>query len=191
MTDKVTAHKSALAIIGPSGCGKSTIIRQLVAKHIITITPTWTDRAKRPHEKSIEHTFVNAKQLTRLINEQRFLEVVQPFGLPFRYGVPPLTAKQNTVPVLMIRAQFVPLFKRYYPNGIIYQIEASYDFAKKSLQDRSEEKPGSRLSNFEDERKSGRLLSDRFFINIPGKLEETIDEIIQALKQDFTYILGL
>src|SRR3954469_14447295 len=98
-----------LAFIGPSGCGKTSLLKELLRRKLVMITPTWTDRPPRPGEAVVEHQFVTAQEFTSKVETGLFLEVVQPFGLPFRYGMPQLPPESDRVSVVMVRAPFVEL----------------------------------------------------------------------------------
>jgi guanylate kinase len=172
-----------LAIIGPSGCGKSSALKLLLDRELVAITPTWTDRPPRPGEDELEHRFVNAVELADLECQDAFKEVVQPFGLPFRYGMPHLEEADRPV-VIMIRAPFVQKFREYYPLGAVYQIEASYEFAEAAIKARTGEPEGTRLSHFEAEVAAGRVLANRIFRNEGGSLPGLAEQIWKAMQAD-------
>lgn len=174
-----------LCIIGPSASGKSTIVNQLSHKGVVTITASITDRPKRTNELSIEHQFVTAKRFTELADDGQLLGVVQPFGLPFRYGLPVIIETNVAVPLVMLRAPFVAEFKQHYPDSVIYQIEAPYTFVELQLQKRGEPDIGTRLSDYDKEVTTGRTLAQRIIVNTGQPLDEIVDEIASYIRQDF------
>lgn len=176
-----------LAIIGPSGVGKSTLVRELAEIMPIQIIPTWTDRPKRAGETAFEHMFVRPDEFDNLIDEKFFSEVVQPFSLPYRYGFSrqSLEFRPGYVPLIMIRQQFVDIFKKYFPNHVIYQITTDKQTAERQLLERQADAIGSRLNEFNDELRKGTVLAHRTFNNMPGKLDEILTAIKEAIDKDF------
>jgi guanylate kinase len=154
-----------IGIIGPCGCGKSALVHELKARGVVSVTPTFTDRPKRPDEQSIEHAFVSPHKFDELIGQGKFLEVVKPFGLDYRYGLPEPKPVYGTHPLVMTRAVFIGLFREHFPDNVIYQIETSKSEAELRLRSRGDKELGTRLSNFDNELQQGRQLSDRIFVN--------------------------
>lgn len=182
-----------LVFIGPSGCGKSTIVQQLILAHDIFVpTLSYTDRPARKDEPEADHKFVTAGQFDELHAQNYFLEIVQPFDLPYRYGLPAVRLEEHKISVIMLREAFLPLLKKYYPEHIVYQIEADYTFAHEALARRDEVAVGSRLSQFESELEKGRDLARRLYINsfeiTPARLAA---DIYGDVKLDFKDILSL
>lgn len=180
---------NVLGIIGPSGCGKSVIVKQLSRKEIIALTPTITERPVRYGEKELEHRFVTAQEFDLLEKEGGFLEVVHPFGLPYRYGLPKIRRVEGKVSVVVLRAMFLPLFYKHYPKSLIYQIEAPLNEVKPRLEKRGSANLGTRLSDFGKETILGRKSANRIFLN-SKKLEQLVNEIELAIRQDFSSILS-
>ncbi len=179
------SNKKVLGIIGPSGCGKSTIVEMLFEKDKIIVNPTFTDRPRRIGEKNLEHEFITRRKFDDLENQEKFIEVVQPFGLKYRYGTPRLNNKTNKISVLMLRAPFVPQLLYHYPKSIIYQIEASYEFARSAINKRGVRiNVGNRLTLFDSEINLGRKYADRIFVN-GGHIDELLEEILDKMMKDF------
>jgi len=180
----IPSDSRALAFIGPSGCGKSSVLGRLIARGLVNVTPTWTDRPQRPGEEELEHRFVTAKEFSAQAAAGAFAEVVQPFDLPYRYGMPFLEHVPGQVSVVMIRAPFVTLFRKYYPHALVYQLEASYEFASRAVLARSPGGHGTRLSNFDTEIQAGRAAADRTFHNDGTSLETLAGAVAQAMRED-------
>lgn len=170
-----------IGIIGPSGCGKSAAVHELVARGIVDVTPTYTERPRRRDEEELEHKFVSSKEFDAYVAQGMFLEVVRPFGLPFRYGLPQIIPhKAQSVHVVMVRAPFVSLLKKHYPDCLIFQIERSRELAEAELTRRQDESIGTRLNGFDEEIALGRKLADKVFVN-DGTLTALVDKIEAAL----------
>jgi guanylate kinase len=189
---KISSNKYALlpilVIIGPSAAGKSTVIRQLVNQGLILVNPTWTTRPPRPGEimEGVEHRFVSQKLFHQKQKEGYFHETVQMFGLPYHYGLPPVIKSTSRKPSLvMLRVSLLPLFNKYYPVNIVYQIEDSLPRIRKRLIARQlkGEKIGTRLEDYKKEIEAGRKKANRIFVNKNTDLLAL--EIKAALKEDF------
>src|SRR3954451_2133494 len=111
-----TAHdgrsrRPVVVFIGPSGSGKSTVVRELADRGLVTVHPTWTTRPRRQDEQagSLEHRFVSDAEFDRLCERGFFLETVTLFGLPYRYGLPPVGSPRATgaLDAVMLRAPLV------------------------------------------------------------------------------------
>src|SRR5437762_485324 len=103
-----------LVVIGPSGSGKSTLVRRLAERGVVTIHPTYTTRAMRPDESrpgaAPEHVFCSEAEFDHLERAGHFFRVAQPFGLPFRYGLPRFSPRHRpggAIDCVMLRAPFV------------------------------------------------------------------------------------
>ena len=143
---------------------------------MVSVSPTYTDRPKRPGEIELEHKFVSSEEFEELNRQGAFLETVQLFGLPFRYGLPPIDEKMGKIPLVMLRAPLIKNMRAVYPDIAVYQIEAPAEVVKGRLKDRQESNIGSRLSDYEKEVTLGRKISDRVYIN-DGSISKLVDNI--------------
>jgi guanylate kinase len=179
-----------LVIIGPSGVGKTSLVKALRDKGVVRPVPSWTTRPARPREsdEQIDHIFISEEEFERRAKEYFFLEDVAMFGLPYRYGLPPIDFPSDSgeVPVLLLRAPLVPLLQKHYNDFIIYQLEDTYDRVAGRLQDREKngEQPGERLGMYEKEIASGRKIADRIIVN-SDDLVSTVAKVEDAILQDF------
>ncbi len=179
-----------LVIIGPSGTGKSSAVHRLQAAGVVSVTPSWTTRPPRPDEQAgaIEHRFVDEAEFQRQVAKSHFLEAVQLFGLPYWYGLPKVVKPAApVVPLVMLRAQLLPLLAKFYDNFVVYQVEDSLEKVKARLQERAVagQALGSRLHDFEKEIAAGRQLAQRTFTN-SGRLEDLVAQLREAITLDFT-----
>ena len=185
-----------LVVVGPSGSGKSTVVRELHRRRLVTITPSWTTRPRRPDElgRPVEphgcedHHFVSDDEFRALAADGFFLEVVQPFGLPFRYALPQIEHPgDGSVPAIIARAPIVPLVARHFPDHVVYQVEDAYDRARERVLVGRQEAAsalGTRFDGYEAERRLGRDLAARVFLNetTPTAL---VAAVIAAIEHDF------
>lgn len=176
-----------LVFVGPSGSGKSTVVRELVRRAAVKLHPSWTDRPPREDElrHGASHRFVDPDEFSRLQQQGRFLEVVQPFGLPYHYGLPPIR-KSGRVDAIIVRAPMLVLVDRHFPANLVYQIECDAELARQRLarRDGSNSTLGTRLENFEKEMQLGRTLADRSFSN-NAEISRVVDAVLAALGKDF------
>lgn len=188
MLTLLARDQPVLVFFGPSAVGKSTIAEQLVKRGVVEITPTWTDRPKRPGEPELEHTFVSSERFDELVSQGFFAHPpLQLFDLPYRYAMPFITEPQpGRIPLLMARAEATPLLNAIYPNRIIYQIEAPRALVAERLAQREQsgDQLGSRLTNYENEMINGREHATRVFIN-DRSIDDIVSEIIEAVDTDF------
>lgn len=178
-----------LVFIGPSGSGKSTVVRALHRSGVIEVTPSWTTRPRRADELdgSIEHRFVDDAEFDDLEKEGFFLDVVRPFALPYRYGLPQIEEPPaGRVPAIMVRAPHLPLVARHFPDHLIYQIEGTDDRtrARRSPAGSDEARPGTRYRGHEEERQLGRTLAHRVFVNATTPAE-LVSAMTNAIESDF------
>ncbi len=173
-----------LGIIGPSGCGKTTILKQLFEEGLVYVNPTYTERPKRPGEEELEHKFVTKDEFTRLEKSGFFVEVIQAFGLKYRYGVPHLKDGQGKVSLVMLRAPLVPLLLKHHPDHVIYQIEAPFSVASEWMKKRGDSELGSRLDDFQKELMLGKKYATRVIVN-NGDSTACAEEVKKALELDF------
>lgn len=174
-----------LGIIGPSGCGKTTILKQLYEDGLVYVNPTYTERPRRKGEQELEHKFVTAEEFDSLERSDFFIKVIKAFGLDYRYGVPKLKEEKGKVSVVMLRAQLSPLLLKYYPDNVIYQIEAPLAVAREWMENRGDSEVGTRMDGFDKEIKQGREFANRIFIN-KGDSTVSAKEVKEALKADFS-----
>jgi guanylate kinase len=175
-----------LAVLGPSGSGKSTVVRELHRRGLIEVTPSWTTRARREdeHAGSIEHRFVDGEEFAARHDAGYFLEVVQMFGLPHRYGLPAVgEPADGRVPAIMVRAPLMPLVHRHFPGHVAYQIEDRLQRAEERLRRRAGDL-GTRLDGFEEECRLGREAAHRTFVN-EGSIADLVEAVADAVGQDF------
>lgn len=188
------AHRSkredVLIIIGPSGSGKSSAVLELQRRNILTLTPTWTTRPRRPDEHdevASTHRFVDETAFDEMDAAGGFLEVVQMFDLPYRYGLPIVPPTDNTVATILLRAPLITLATRHFANFVVYQVEDTLDRALERANHRRThgERDGSRYEQFENEMRLGRSLAHRVFTNTTT-LDALVESLSEAISQDFT-----
>lgn len=179
----MTAQK-IVGIMGVSGVGKSTILSRIVELSAgVRIIPTVTDRPTRGGEIGREHTFVTGDQFTKLIEQDKLSYSVQPFGLPYRYGVRSADIRVGHPSILMLRSMFVDSFKEAFPEGILINIDAPAATIKKRLAIRGDDADtiAKRLNNYIEESSKGRELCDHNFDHDSMATDEIAKMIIDML----------
>jgi guanylate kinase len=176
-----------LVIIGPSGSGKSTVVRTLADRGIVRVHPTWTTRPRRDDEGvgSPEHVFVTETEFAGLAARGFFIDTVTMFGLPFRYGLPPIVrSSDGRRDLVMLRAPLVARLARVYPDITVVQIEDTPRRTEARLRARggSPADTIARLIDNERERSAGRAIADHVFVNdsTPGELADRITHHLGA-----------
>ena len=177
-----------LAVIGPSGTGKATAVRFLARQGLLRVHPTWTTRPRRPDERdgSIEHRFVDDAAFDELVASGFFLDSVSLFGLPYRYGLPPLRrSTDGRIDTVMLRAPLVERFRRVVADPVfVVQIEDD----PAGIVDRLHRRAATtlelrwRLEDNDRETAAGRALADRVLVNDGG-----LDELAEALEAAVTW----
>ena len=171
-----------LVVIGPSGSGKSTAVRALADRGLVRIHPTWTTRPRRPDERrgSPEHRFVDDASFGRLRDRGFFVDTVELFGLPHRYGLPPVRrGADGRVDTVLLRAPLVERFRVTVRDPIVVvQIETGTDELARRLRARptTDADAAARLVDNEREAILGRSVADIVVTN-----DATVDELIERL----------
>ncbi len=178
----MTSPLPLLVIIGPSGNGKSSAAGLLVSRGVARVHPTWTTRPRRSDEHfgTPEHRFVDDATFDALVAAGFFLDSVSLFGLPYRYGLPPIRrTNDRRVDTVMLRAPLVARFKRVVTDPtIVVQIEDD----PLQIADRLHRQAGTalelrcRLDDNERETVAGRAVADRVLVN-----DGTLDDLAEAL----------
>jgi guanylate kinase len=168
-----------VVVIGPSASGKSTAVRELHRLGLVDVRPTWTTRPTRPDEDggSLEHRFVTDAEFDALKAAGFFLDSVEMFGLPYRYGLPHSASAKTEI--VMLRSGLVERFRAFEPRFVVFYIE---DDSQSRMCDRlarrgaSETELRARLADNEAEQSLGRAIADRVFVN-----DSTMDALVQRL----------
>jgi guanylate kinase len=177
-----------LVVIGPSGSGKSTLVRLLHDHHVVRVHPTWTTRPRRPDERegSLEHRFVDDATFDVLAETGCFLDTVAMFGLPYRYGLPPIAhSTDGRIDAVMLRASLVDRLTRVLPDRPLFviQVEASPGRIHDRLSRRggSPDERARRLEDNDCEARAGRAIADRVFCN-DGSLAELVHSVKSSIR---------
>lgn len=187
-SDGGSGSRPVLVIIGPSASGKSSLVRSLHQRGLVKVHPTWTTRPRRHDEVAgaPEHRFVSEEVFDDLAAQGFFLDTVQLFGLPYRYGLPPLTpSSAGPLDVVMLRAPLVARFARFVPHHLVYQIEGDPERTSDRLVGRgcSPVELAGRLIDNDREVRCGRRMADRVFVN-DGPLDALVHAVAAALRSD-------
>jgi guanylate kinase len=177
-----------VVVIGPSGSGKSSVVRHLARRGLVRVHPTWTTRPRRPDERqgSIEHRFVSDADFDAVAAAGGFLDTIRLFGLPHRYGLPPITrSTDGRVDVVMLRAPLLDRFAAAVPDErLVVQIEAPLAELEERLRRRggSGEELRLRLEDNERELRTGRRLADHVVCSGGARpVADVADEVAAVL----------
>jgi guanylate kinase len=174
-----------LLLIGPSGTGKTSVVTELVRRNLIAVTPTWTTRPRRPDEDGgcPNHHFVTEAEFSAREAAGLFLGTVELFGLPYRYGLPPLEVSiGGRVPAVVARASVVGAIAAHHSRHVIWQVEAPARRVRAAMVARrsSGAEIHARLRDLDAELAAGRALADRVFVN-DGRLAAVVDAMAEEL----------
>jgi len=177
-----TPFPPLLVLIGPSGSGKSSAVRILAERGLLRVHPTWTTRPRRSDERegSPEHRFVDDHEFDALAAAGAFLDTASLFGLPHRYGLPPIRrSTDGRVDTVMLRAPLVERFRRAVEDPVVVvQIEGDRQRSADRLRRRagSPQELRNRLHDNDLELAAGRLVADRVLVN-----DASLDELAAGL----------
>jgi guanylate kinase len=174
-----------LVFIGPSGSGKSTLIRELHARGVVEVMPSWTTRPQRHDEagEGLDHRFVGEAEFGQLERAGFFLEAVEMFG--FRYGLPaPSAPRPGSVPAIVVRAPLLELVAKHFPDHLVYQVESDLETVTRRLHSRGETEIPTRLAGYVGELDLGRECACRIF-DTGGLPDDVVDDVKWAVEEDF------
>lgn len=163
-----------LVLIGPSGAGKSTVASRLADLPHVTIIPTVTTRPVRLLEDAYTHTFVDQQTFDIMKENGEFIGTAHMFG--HDYGLPKLPPIRDQL-VLLLRAPFVPLFRKEYPRAFVIQFEAPVPVLSKRLAQRGDDKRADQTM-LRQEIAAGRKVADLVIDS-----SHPIDHYFAAIKQ--------
>jgi hypothetical protein len=138
----------------------------------------------REGEEAIEHVFIDSETFRQRKLAGFFIDTVQPFSLPYQYGLPRLEFDNTKVTLVMLRFQFLGLFAVHYPTSTIYHIEAPRDRVERELEARRDADLGTRLADYDLECEQGHQLADRVFTN-DSTLEQLETQVTDAIAEDY------
>jgi guanylate kinase len=179
--------RPVVVIVGPSAGGKSSVVRQLHGRGVVRVHPTWTTRPPRADEQDgcVQHRFVSETVFERLCGTGFFLETATPFGLPYRYGLPPVrTTRAGPADVVILRAPWAGQFEVLVGRHLVYQIEDTPQrcLERLLLRGGTAEETDARTAQWWWEIELGRAAAARVFVNdgSPAALAGAVAEAIRA-----------
>lgn len=173
-----------IGITGVSGVGKSTILSHILRyRPDICIIPTITNRPSRPGETDREHTFIASGEFDQLLADDQFAYIVQPFGIPYYYGVLRIDTKPTQPSILILRSMFIDAFRQEFPSGLLVNIEAPLEVIQQRIAGRGDDPltTAKRLAHYDTEHRQGLALSDFSFDHSRTPTELIAKQIIQLL----------
>ena len=131
-TETMQKDYTPVVVIGPSGAGKSTLINNLLRTiPSLHIHKTVTTRPKRTPAENDTHVFVNEVEFENMITSDQFLGYTKLFG--YRYGLLKLPVRLQSPAIVILRAQFVEIFRSFYPDTHVVAVIAPVSILEKRL----------------------------------------------------------
>lgn len=172
--------------IGPSGVGKTALVAELIHRGVVTLTPSWTTRPRRRHEEgqTLDHVFIDEAGFAQHEAQGLFMATTQPFGLPYRYGLPHPRHEEGSVAAVILRASLLDELARHCPEMVVIQIEADRTRVDAHLRDRETQGAARRQESHDQEIALGRRMADHIITN-DGELHEAVTKAIAILQASF------
>lgn len=186
-------HSTNLIIIsGPSQVGKDAVVSRLLEKGSdlnVVKAVTYTSREQRPEEQEgIDHHFIKAEKFQELIKTDFFLEWApvrdKYFGTPKQAVLDLLEQGKNVI--LKIDVRGAQQVKQQFSKALtIFIMPDSLDNLKARMIKKgfSEEQMKIRWQEAMNEINEAKNY-DYQIINEEGKLEQTVDKVIEILKKE-------
>lgn len=164
-----------IVVIGPSGAGKSTLVKKLVEQDVAVLHPTVTTRPRRGSDDTT-HVFVSIDEFKQLQKSNRLIGASKMFG--HWYALPELADSTLLPTIVLLRAVFVDEFRRYYPDAIVVQVEASVETLQDRLKRRGDLKRAD-PDQLRQEIEYGRTLADHVVdtTNSPQEAMEVLEKL--------------
>lgn len=168
---------SPLILIGPSGAGKSTVAHALEQTGNFVIIRSYTTRPRRIDEDNTTHSFVGDEEFDEREARGEFIGTVELFQR--RYALPHF-ADSAKRPIFILRAPFVPLALKHYPDSFIVQLEAPVAMLVNRIKARKDA-PRVDQENFAHEIALGRSCS-HYHLDTSLPLDECIKQLTEELR---------
>lgn len=111
-----------VVIIGPSGAGKSTLVEMYTLRHHDAVLHKSATTRPQRNEYDNSHIFMTDEEFETAQQDGKFIQAVEVYG--HHYGLPSLPKDSSDTLLLLLRAQYVAVFKQYYPDCKVIQLEA-------------------------------------------------------------------
>ena len=181
-------------IAGPSGVGKNSIIAGVIERYPqCSEIVTATTRVPRPHEKEeVDYYFLSSEVFERHVAEGTIPEFRVHPTTGARYGtyLPDLTARLERGDIAMgdFNIEGVRFLKKSFKALAIFILPPAFELLEKRIRARnagmSEEELYKRLTVAKQEIEQDAPLYDYRIVNEEGKLDETVDKVIEILKKE-------
>lgn len=187
-------QSQVVVIAGPTGCGKDSIISGVIARYPrCTRLVTATTRAMRPGEEDTKHYYFFTKE--RFLDEVRegnIIEYNYRSALDTYYGTykPDLEGKLAEGRVVLAQVQIVGAryLKEHYDATTIFVMPQSREVLEARIRGRdhtlTEAEVHARFDIAEQETKEDAPQYDYRITNEQGRLDETIDSVVEILRKE-------
>lgn len=167
------------AIIGPSGSGKSSLVTKYVAEHPdAKLYKSATTRPQRDDSDN-SHVFMTNTEFDAAIAHGEIINPVEAYG--YRYGLPAVPNSDSEISIILIRAQFAPLLRKFVPSARIIQVEAEPQTLLGRVADRSDSSRDT-LDSITAEIASGRQFADAIIKN-DGEFDTAYREFTKIIQK--------
>ena len=181
-------------IAGPSGIGKNSVIDALVSRNAkCTRLVTATTRSPREGEKQAQdYYFFSEEDFLKELGAGNILEHRDVQALGTHYGVykPDLEGRLLEGRVILAQLDIIGAryLKKHYDAVTIFLQPESSDILKKRIlarkKDMSEVELAERMNIAEREMHEDAKEFDYEVVNVEGKLEETVNEVVAILEKE-------
>ncbi len=188
MTDLASVAPLLVVLSGPSGAGKDAVLDEMARRgHRFHRVVTCTTRAPRENEREgVDYFFVSDAEFDKLVADDGLLEHAVVYGMG--YGVPRQQVIDRLAESLDVYVrtdvQGASTIKRIAPGALLVFIApASLDELEQRIRARGsddEEHVQRRLKTAHDEM-ARRAEFDYVIVNAPGRLESTVDHLLEVL----------
>lgn len=156
-------------VSGPGGVGKGTVAGRLPSLvPDLTLSRSWTTRARRPGEPDSAYSFVDEPTFQARIDAGGFLEWTRYPGSGFLYGTPLPDPDLEGDLLLEIELDGAQQIKARFPEAVLVLLVApSLDVQEERLRHRgdSEDAVRRRIEVGREEEELGRKLADHVVVN--------------------------
>jgi guanylate kinase len=171
-----------VVLSGPGGVGKGSIVQRLVERDPrLTLSRSWTTRARRPGEPDDAYVWVDRPAFLARLAEGGFLEHDEFLG--HLYGTPVPERRSGEDLLLEINVQGAEQVRARYPDAlVVFVVAPSLAVQEARLRHRgdADDHVRRRLSIAAAEEAKGRELADHVVVN--DELDRAVQEVAGILR---------
>ncbi|MFZ2886851.1 MAG: hypothetical protein WA021_03460 [Minisyncoccia bacterium] len=187
--------KQVVVISGPTGSGEGTITSELIRRYPNKFARLVTATTRPPRDQEqhgIDYYFFSKEEFSRLREEGVIPEAGYVANRDTYYGsyIPDLEAKsaQGLISIANVQIEGTKFYKKNYNATTVFIDPPSIDIVMARVRKRSpglsEEEYAARRTDAERETREEGPFYDYHVVNEEGKLDETVDTIMEILKKE-------